>query len=95
MVRLVVDPHRKVAVAVEDKEGKHLGAVTALNALANRHRKRCVPKAAPAQGTIDFTVKRTTPTLVELACREHYQPIAPAVSEKTAAEADEFTAKGL
>lgn len=95
MVRLVVDPHRQIAVAVEDKEGKHLGAVTALDAIANRHRRRNTPKPAQTQGALDFAVKRTTPTLVELACAQHYQPIAPSASEKASDAADEFTAKGL
>jgi putative transposase len=92
-VRLVVDPHRKRVVAVEDREGKQLGVATPLDALANRYRRRNAPAQAQTQGTIDFTVKRITPTLVELACAQHYQPITP--SEKTADEADEFTAKGL
>jgi hypothetical protein len=94
-VQLVVDPHTETAVSVEDQEGKPLGAVTPLDALANRHRKRNKPRpAAPAaQGALDFAVKRATPTIVELACRAHYQPIAS--SAKKADGADEFTAKGL
>jgi putative transposase len=96
-VRLVVDPHTETAVSVEDEEGKSLGAVTPLDALANRHRKRHKPKpAAPSegQGTLDFAVKRTTPTLVEVACAHHYQPIA--ADDKNASKVvDEFTAKGL
>jgi len=43
-VILVVDPHSHQAIAVEDEDGKCLGAVTVLDANANVHRKRCQPQ---------------------------------------------------
>jgi transposase InsO family protein len=71
-VHLIVDPHTRTALAVEDDHGATLGAVTPLDALANRHRTRhkpTIPIAAPVS-------KSTTPTLVELAYAQHYGPIA-------------------
>jgi len=73
-VHLIVDPHTRTALAVEDEHGAALGAVTPLDALANRHRTRhkpTIPTAAPVS-------KSTTPTLVELAYAQHYGPIAHA-----------------
>ena len=76
-VHLVIDPHARTVVGVEDKEGASLGAATALDKLANRHRARRKPpdpetepvsRAAP--------VKPSAPTLIDMACAEHYRPIA-------------------
>ncbi|MBM4208638.1 MAG: transposase [Gammaproteobacteria bacterium] len=67
-VQLVVDPHAERVVGVEDEDGKHLGAATPLDALANAQRRRRKPEPAtpaaalPAQG----------PNRVELAFEQHY-----------------------
>jgi hypothetical protein len=65
-VRLVVDPHTRQVVGVEDDHGESLGAATPLDALANVHRRRRQPQPpeAPAPGGTDNEV--------ELAYREYY-----------------------
>ena len=81
-VWLVVDPHTHTAVAVEDEAGACLGAVTPLDAFANRHRLRhkpAVPDADPTQST-QLRATPTASTLVELAYARHYGPIAPSNS---------------
>lgn len=75
MVRLVVDPHTRTAVSVEDEAGTSLGAVSPLDALANRHRARRRSTATAAEPCTP-AIKRSVPTLVELACADHYRPIA-------------------
>jgi putative transposase len=81
-VWLVVDPHTHTAVGVEDEAGACLGAVTPLDALANRHRLRRKP-AVSAEDPTQSTPPRATPTgptLVDLAYARHYGPIAPSPS---------------
>lgn len=82
-VELVVDPHGETVVGVEDKAGTSLGAATPLDALANRHRARRKPAVPEAEPAIR-PVKRSVPTLPELAYAEHYRPIPddPTAQEK-------------
>jgi hypothetical protein len=47
-VRLVVDPHRRQVVGVEDEDGNSLGAATPLDTVANVQRKRRKPRPAEA-----------------------------------------------
>lgn len=68
-VQLVVDPHRKIVVGVEDKEGKSLGSVTVLDKLSNLQRERRKPQSAEKVTT---TVSRTGPNLVETAMDQYY-----------------------
>ena len=65
-VRLVVDPHTRQVIGVEDDNGESLGAATPLDALANVHRRRRQPRAieAPTSGTTD--------NAVEMAYRDYY-----------------------
>jgi putative transposase len=67
-IRLLVDPHRKEVVGIEDEEGKSLGAATPLDVIANSCRKRCKPDPAidiqPGTGE--------GPNPVESAYRRHY-----------------------
>ena len=79
VVWLVVDPHTHTAVGVEDEAGACLGAVTPLDALANRHRVRRKPAVPAADSTVPIA-QSPSPTLVDLAYARHYGPIAPAPS---------------
>jgi transposase InsO family protein len=68
-VRLVVNPHAQIVVGVENDDGESLGAATALDALANRHRKRHKPtppdpSPPPAAG----------PNLIEITHRRYHHP---------------------
>jgi len=65
-VRLVVDPHTRQVIGVEDDNGESLGAATPLDALANVHRRRRQPRAieTPASGATD--------NAVEMAYRDYY-----------------------
>jgi transposase InsO family protein len=65
-VRLVVDPHARQVLGVEDDNGESLGAATPLDALANAHRRRRRPQPlqTPSPGGADNEV--------ELAYREYY-----------------------
>jgi transposase InsO family protein len=65
-VRLVVDPHTRQVIGVEDDNGESLGAATALDALANVQRRRRQPRAleAPTLGDTD--------NAVEMAYRDYY-----------------------
>jgi hypothetical protein len=76
-VWLVVDPHTHTAVGVEDEAGVCLGAVTPLDALANRHRLRRKPAVAAedAAESMQPRANPTGPTLVDLAYARHYGPI--------------------
>ena len=65
-VRLVVDPHGRQVVGVEDDDGKSLGAATPLDALANVHRRRRQPQPPEEPSPKD------TDNEVELAYREYY-----------------------
>lgn len=71
-VQLIVDPHTRSAIGVEDDAGADLGAATPLDALANTHRRRVKPGAF----TPPTRTPRSAPTLIDLACAEHYSPIA-------------------
>jgi putative transposase len=73
-VWLVVDPHTHTAVGVEDEAGACLGAVTPLDALANRDRVRRKP-AVPAADPTAPIAQSAGPTLVDLAYARHYGPI--------------------
>jgi putative transposase len=69
-IRLLVDPHRKEVVGIEDEEGKSLGAVTLLDVVANSRRKRRKPGTDPA---IDIQLGTGAgPNPVESAYRRHY-----------------------
>jgi transposase len=71
-VHLVIDPHTRTAIGVEDEAGTALGAATALDALANRHRRRHRPVAVePPPGSGE----RSVPTLIDHACADYYRPI--------------------
>jgi putative transposase len=76
-VWLVVDPHTHTAVDVEDEAGACLGAVTPLDALANRHRLRRKPTVVTEDATESMQPRAnpTGPTLVDLAYARHYGPI--------------------
>ena len=65
-VRLVVDPHTRQVIGVEDDNGESLGAATALDALANVQRRRRQPRPSetPASGATD--------NAVEMAYRDYY-----------------------
>jgi putative transposase len=84
VVWLVVDPHTHTAVGVEDEAGAYLGAVTALDALANRHRVRRKPTVPAADLTAPIT-QSPSPTLVDLAYARHYGPIghSPSTDDPT------------
>ena len=79
-VWLVVDPHTHTAVGVEDVSGACLGAVTPLDALANRNRLRRKPAVPAADPTVPIAPS-PGPTLVDLAYARHYGPIAPSPSK--------------
>lgn len=79
---LVVDPHTKIAIRVEDDEGKPLGLATPLDRVANRWRRRNKNRPNPA-GTEDSGFKGTGPTLVDLARARHYGPISPTSTNGT------------
>ncbi|EQD67622.1 Integrase catalytic region, partial [mine drainage metagenome] len=84
-VHLVVDPHTRTVVGVEDKDGVALGAATPLDKLANRHRRRRKPRDPQAQpASPSASVARSGPTLIDTAYLEHYRPIAedPTSEEK-------------
>ena len=65
-VRLVVDPHTRQVMGVEDDNGESLGAATPLDALANVHRQRRQPRVieTPTLGGSD--------NAVEMAYRDYY-----------------------
>ena len=65
-VRLVVNPHTGQVLGVEDDNGESLGTATALDALANVHRRRRQPQPAQEPSPKD------TDNEVELAYREYY-----------------------
>lgn len=72
-VHLVVDPHTQSVSAVEDKAGVWLGAATPLDRVANRHRTR--RKSAESQ-PMPPQREGSAPSVLELACAQHYSPIA-------------------
>ena len=85
-VQLVVDPHSGQVISVEDAKGETLGQATALDVLANSHRRRRQP-ATPAAGP---QTKSQGPNLVEMAYRQYHAiddklatPVKPTPSMKT------------
>ena len=85
-VQLVVDPHSGQVISVEDAKGETLGQATALDVLANSHRRRRQP-ATPAAGP---QTKSHGPNLVEMAYRQYHAiddklatPVKPTPSMKT------------
>ncbi len=67
-VVLVVDPHARQVLGVEDDNGQSLGAATPLDAVANvqRKRRKAQPSEAPSSGT------PSADNEVELAYRQYY-----------------------
>jgi len=66
-VKLVVDPHARCVVGVEDEAGASLGQATPLDVIANNHRTR--HKSAPTEPSLGA---RSGPNLVEIAHARHY-----------------------
>jgi putative transposase len=66
-VRLVVDPHARRVIGIEDEDGNTLGAATPLDAEANLHRRRRKPDPEDSSGQ-----PPTGPNLVELAYRQYH-----------------------
>jgi len=66
-VRLVVDPHARRVIGVEDDKGKCLGQATPLDALANLSRVRRKTDTEPAP-----TTDRSGPNRVELAFLQYH-----------------------
>jgi len=67
-VRLVVDPHARQVLGVEDDDGRSLGAATPLDAVANVRRKRRKPQPP----TADSTPCGGEDNAVELAYRHYH-----------------------
>jgi putative transposase len=67
-VRLVVDPHTRRVLGVEDADGQSLGAATPLDALANVHRQRRKPQPAEAPSPSELG----TGSEVELAYHQYH-----------------------
>jgi putative transposase len=67
-VRLVVDPHTRRVLGVEDDKGRALGAAAPLDAVANGQRKRRKSQPPEAQKT----QASTQDNAVELAYRQYY-----------------------
>ena len=66
-VRLVVDPHARIVVGVEDEQGDSLGLASKLDLIANLHRVRRKPVAAVVKSG-----PRSGPNLVELAHQRYH-----------------------
>jgi putative transposase len=66
---VLVDPHADQTLAVESEGGQPLGAVTALDAFANAHRKRRQPQP------VSDTLRPCGLNAVELAYRQHIQAL--------------------
>ena len=82
-VRLVVDPHAQRVVGVEDKAGVSLGRATALDVLANVHRKRRKPEPPEGVGAVGNhrgKGPRKGPNLVELAHAQYHGNKRPDVA---------------
>ena len=73
-VHLVVDPHARQVVGVEDEDGKSFGAATALDAVANVQRKRRKPRPAAAPSPRGSGGDNE----VELAYRRYHGPTGEA-----------------
>ena len=85
---LVVDPHTREAIAVEDDDSKPLGEVTPQDLIANNHRRRRKPEA-PAE---IVQAQTRDNSLVEIAYRQHYAiadaPTAENSTEQTTGDTD-------
>ena len=64
----MVDPHTAQAISVENNQGETVGQATALDVLANSHRRRRQP-TTPAAGR---PTKSPGPSLVEMAYRQYH-----------------------
>jgi transposase InsO family protein len=69
-VCLVVDPHTRKVIGVEDTDGQPLGAATPLDAVANVHRRRRKPQPLE-ESSLSSTGKDNE---VELAYHQYYDP---------------------
>jgi putative transposase len=67
-IRLVVDPHARRVIGVEDEEGRSLGAATPLDAEANLYRRRRKPDPEDSSGQ-----PQSGPNLVEWAYRQYHR----------------------
>jgi putative transposase len=94
MVRITVDPHGRHAMTVENEEGKTIGALTPLDRLANRHRRRRTPQAETLIAPVPPS-PRPVQTLLELACERHYQKVSSTEEKTDGDDTDAFTAKGI
>lgn len=66
-VQLMVDPHAQRVIGAETPRGEPLGAATALDMLANAHRRRHKPQTEPS-----VCPTGNGPNLVELALHKHH-----------------------
>jgi hypothetical protein len=66
-VQLVVDPHAQRVIGAETPSGEPLGAATALDTIANAHRRRHKLQAEPS-----VSPTGNGPNLVELALHKHH-----------------------
>ena len=69
-VQLVVDPHAGIVHTVEGEQGQSLGKATALDAVANLHRRRHKPQPKPESSLP--AAPTVGPNLVELAHARHF-----------------------
>ena len=67
-MRLVVDPHTRRVLGVEDDKGQALGVATPLDTVANGQRKRRKPQPPEAQKP----QASTQDNAVELAYRQYH-----------------------
>jgi len=67
-VRLVVDPHTRQVLGVEDADGQPLGAATPLDAVANVQRKRRKPQPTEVSAAGDDAAENE----VDLAYRQYH-----------------------
>jgi transposase InsO family protein len=74
-VQLVVDPHVEVVIGVEDTDGNALGSATALDALANAHRRRRKPNPEGSASVVQ-PLPISGPNLVELTYQQYHRPPA-------------------
>ncbi len=77
-VLLVVDPHTVRVIGVEDARGKHLGAVTPLDAAANLHRVR---HRLPASFVGPASMSATGPARASTAPPAQPPPLTPNLIE--------------
>ncbi len=81
-IQLVVDPHTKQVIEVEDDQGNSLGKAAPIDVIANVNRRR----RKPNNETVDAAAsKPESPNLVEIAHEKHYsdnKPVAPSITTK-------------